>query len=605
MYADDTSVILSSDNIHSLMNEMNIVIQQFADWCKNNHLIINVTKTTFLVFKNKVNDASVITSSIKYPITQVSEMKSLGIILDEGMKWNRHVDTVCKKLGTAYFYIKKLKQTHNTEALLAVYYAFVYAAMQYCNIKLEKQPTTELIIKDEILENSGVTMENERIEEVQEDNFTMEHRPIKNEVLEDSVTLKNVRIKNEKLDSSDMESEQIHENLTIINYGNIMLEKQPKTEIKVENETSDESDLETHQGQNKENEFSYDSSSESDEQEVSCPICNKSFNENRTDFFQLFIVKSSNSHLCKKILSYVDPIDLSALDCVCKCSSQLIRKTDSLNQIRLNYLYNVKIYKENVKILNNNNFKTSTPNDLSKLNKHAPLLQHSVEKSLKEIPLLELNQLLPRKSSQSTPEVSPNKRKWLKYFKLSQNLLPNETLQRCINCSNPAIVLNNVVRCTRKGCLFIYCDQCFNPMCHSVQFYKYHMKNDENLDLEKLRAPIVPPPCSKAYPNQQQISFKNEASSMSTLSDISNSSIFSNIPATNIPNYRKDNNKVRRTLIFANSIKSNTSDSIEQQSSRYSIDNSREVSPSDSPPRIKVNDCIIGSKKSKKRLKRL
>lgn len=55
-------------------------------------------------------------------------------MLDENMGWNLQVDIVCKKLSTLCYYIRKLKQTHDIDALLALYYGLDYSCMQYCVI---------------------------------------------------------------------------------------------------------------------------------------------------------------------------------------------------------------------------------------------------------------------------------------------------------------------------------------------------------------------------------------------------------------------------------------------------------------------------------------
>jgi len=53
LFADDTSILLTSPNIFHLQSDLNIVFEQLNTWFKSNLLFLNLDKTHFIQFNNK------------------------------------------------------------------------------------------------------------------------------------------------------------------------------------------------------------------------------------------------------------------------------------------------------------------------------------------------------------------------------------------------------------------------------------------------------------------------------------------------------------------------------------------------------------------------
>ena len=89
MYADDTSVIMSCNDLESLIQSVNLELCLLNTWLKANKLSRNVNKTCYLVFHRArikvANDNSIrMNDSI---INSASHLKYLGVIIDS--KLNR------------------------------------------------------------------------------------------------------------------------------------------------------------------------------------------------------------------------------------------------------------------------------------------------------------------------------------------------------------------------------------------------------------------------------------------------------------------------------------------------------------------------------------
>ena len=86
LFADDTSLFHAHTNLHTLIEEVNIELQNIAIWFNSNKLTLNVKKSNFIIFtpKGKIyntDNAEIIMNGNK--IKQVKFTKCLGIHIDE------------------------------------------------------------------------------------------------------------------------------------------------------------------------------------------------------------------------------------------------------------------------------------------------------------------------------------------------------------------------------------------------------------------------------------------------------------------------------------------------------------------------------------------
>ena len=95
-YADDTIVLgLINDNDES---EYRHVISHVSNWCCDNHLDLNVTKTMEMIFdfrKKPNNKQPIILSGSN--VNLVESYKYLGVTIQNNLKWNIHVGNQVKK----------------------------------------------------------------------------------------------------------------------------------------------------------------------------------------------------------------------------------------------------------------------------------------------------------------------------------------------------------------------------------------------------------------------------------------------------------------------------------------------------------------------------
>jgi len=64
----------------------------------------------------------------------VASTKFLGVLIDEGLTWSKHVDLVCTRSSKMLNILRIVLPLIHSSAHLTLYYSFLFPFMKYCNI---------------------------------------------------------------------------------------------------------------------------------------------------------------------------------------------------------------------------------------------------------------------------------------------------------------------------------------------------------------------------------------------------------------------------------------------------------------------------------------
>jgi hypothetical protein len=106
LYADDTSVIVTSSNLKNSETQIDKIFGEINDWFKMNHLILNYNKIHYLQFSAKNSRAYDL--NLNYQgnyVKSSSNSKVLGLIIDDSLLWKAHTDQMMSNLNMACFAI--------------------------------------------------------------------------------------------------------------------------------------------------------------------------------------------------------------------------------------------------------------------------------------------------------------------------------------------------------------------------------------------------------------------------------------------------------------------------------------------------------------------
>ena len=147
LFADDTNIYYESDNLLELEKTVNDELKKLCLWLNINRLALNVGKTNFVIFRaNKKLTHNVTLVMNKKALEQKDNVKYLGVLIDQHLKWNYHISNISKKISRGVGLLSKLRNFMDTDLLKTIYYCLVYSHVSYgihawgsaCNSESEK-----------------------------------------------------------------------------------------------------------------------------------------------------------------------------------------------------------------------------------------------------------------------------------------------------------------------------------------------------------------------------------------------------------------------------------------------------------------------------------
>ena len=101
------SIIIRSDTLNRELGKLFV-------WFSVNKLSINLSKTNYILFRNRSADTDLNICITTINVTRVQSSKFLGIIIDENLNWKPHIQLVKSKLSktlSTTMYVQSF-QTH-------------------------------------------------------------------------------------------------------------------------------------------------------------------------------------------------------------------------------------------------------------------------------------------------------------------------------------------------------------------------------------------------------------------------------------------------------------------------------------------------------------
>ena len=164
LFADDSSLIFSNQNINNLLNIANIGFKNLCQWMRANKLKLHPSKTKFMIFCNN-------RKSIPTPLpplfmidtddssTQVSELqieclnfstepyiRFLGITVDPHLTFKYHIRKISAKISQGLYILRKVQNILPEVALRMMYFSLINSHLYYglsaysCTSKTQLKP---------------------------------------------------------------------------------------------------------------------------------------------------------------------------------------------------------------------------------------------------------------------------------------------------------------------------------------------------------------------------------------------------------------------------------------------------------------------------------
>ena len=138
MYVDDNKLSLTFpiQQCASAITEMNKDLCRIRDWCFDNHLLLNTSKTKLMVFGSrqmisKVPDFRL--SLLGKELIPVQTAKDLGVTFDSSLSFDCHVVKTASSCMSSLAQINRVKHVLDKSLLILVIRSLVFSKMYYCS----------------------------------------------------------------------------------------------------------------------------------------------------------------------------------------------------------------------------------------------------------------------------------------------------------------------------------------------------------------------------------------------------------------------------------------------------------------------------------------
>lgn len=131
LFADDTTILISSDNNDNLQTKINSELSLLVDWLSKNKLYLNLSKTKCMFFNKRYNTP--ITEINNVLIEKVDTFKLLGVNLDSSFKFSNYLSNLTLKLSKLVPIMFKIRNKLPLKSKKMIYYSLVQSNLLYCS----------------------------------------------------------------------------------------------------------------------------------------------------------------------------------------------------------------------------------------------------------------------------------------------------------------------------------------------------------------------------------------------------------------------------------------------------------------------------------------
>lgn len=136
IYADDTSIFLSTRNCNDIIPIANDVMRRLEAWSSSNNLLVNKNKTKAILFSPKNQNISLSSDIVLYssPIEIVNTFKTLGVLFSNHMSWSQHIDYIISKLAGVIGMLYRHRLILPQSVKLLLYNTLFVSHLNYCHL---------------------------------------------------------------------------------------------------------------------------------------------------------------------------------------------------------------------------------------------------------------------------------------------------------------------------------------------------------------------------------------------------------------------------------------------------------------------------------------
>lgn len=135
-YADDTVVICNGNSWGEVYEKTKLEINKIKSWLDSHFLKLNISKTKYIAFAPTNAGLPKTFENIEIincddVIVNTREIKYLGVLVDQHLKWQEHVQYINRRLRKSIYKFFTLRNILNIKTLLMVYDSLIVSVLRY------------------------------------------------------------------------------------------------------------------------------------------------------------------------------------------------------------------------------------------------------------------------------------------------------------------------------------------------------------------------------------------------------------------------------------------------------------------------------------------
>ena len=145
LFADDTNIFVTGKNENDAYINANKVLSEVYKYMLRNQLHINMSKSVYMHFRPNLNSAERMTCArvreygsqniikiANQQLKKVDRVKFLGVIIDDKLNWEPHVQHMIEKLNSSIIMIKRIIKFIPKSQYMKIYNGLFKSHLSYC-----------------------------------------------------------------------------------------------------------------------------------------------------------------------------------------------------------------------------------------------------------------------------------------------------------------------------------------------------------------------------------------------------------------------------------------------------------------------------------------
>ena len=127
MYPDDTNITAYHTNINKVEHVLNKDLDILYRWLQANRLSLNVLKSEYML----ISDPKIFIRG--HSLKRVVVTKSLGLMIDENISWEEHVNYISRKVAKDLGMLRRIRDLVQISTLVDIYSSIILPHFEYCS----------------------------------------------------------------------------------------------------------------------------------------------------------------------------------------------------------------------------------------------------------------------------------------------------------------------------------------------------------------------------------------------------------------------------------------------------------------------------------------